>query len=238
MRQTPWREDPDILRRMSMVEVCWQRGMTIPDTLTVVNKAETERSVQMGYEPKLVSREAIKDDRKRIKELWLEAVQRGIEGHIQSMEFTRQRIWASIEALPLAHPNRATLYALAIRITESVAKMDGSWGPGARLDIHHHQDSDPLPTPIEMLRQGTISEEAYDNYLRVIESMTKTEPHAPRIIDVSPQEPRMNGNEPLEKAIPGIPNPMGAVDLLVRGEQVDEEPGEEGVVEWRPEDEE
>src|SRR5258708_9478462 len=101
----------------------------------------------MGYEPKLVSREAIKDDRKRIKELWLEAVQRGIEGHIQSMEFTRQRIWASIEALPLAHPNRATLYALAIRITESVAKIDASSAPGARLDIPHHQASHPLPTP-------------------------------------------------------------------------------------------
>jgi hypothetical protein len=44
-KTTPWRQDPVIRDRMALVHRCWLRGLTVAETLEVVNSAGVTYSI-------------------------------------------------------------------------------------------------------------------------------------------------------------------------------------------------
>jgi hypothetical protein len=143
---------------------------------TLARLAQGDRS--RGIEPAPpVSYETIKTDRERVRELAHERIVGNVKEHLTTLQLTRAAIERDIiSATP--GPSRAPLYALLIRITEDMAKLDGSW-QGDTSPPADERDFLKGPAPQELLAEGKITRQDYRAVLHVIAVRTGARlPHA------------------------------------------------------------
>lgn len=166
---TPWRDDPEVLRRVELV------GSLYNHPTTMIHQAVNEMLRREEPPKPSVGLDTIKEDRRRALELWREraGAARGVEMRLAQLEEVWEEMWHRIRRTPANHgQSAAALAAVALRCVEDSSKLDGSWGAGG-LDVSVTIDTSSFgKSPMEQLHAGDITEEEYLTALRVLHAHT------------------------------------------------------------------
>jgi hypothetical protein len=214
MSTVPWREDPGILYRLELVAALYHQPLgqiwrTINARLVAGNQ---ERQIP-PQDP--VSYETVKLDRERVRELASERILGNVQEHLTTLQLARESVQRDILSTP-AGPARATLYAVLVRITEDMARLDGTWSGGGATPPGGDEFLDS-PSPQDLLAAGKINREQYRASLYVIAVRTGAKlPAAAQVIEGKARTVKKNGSKPPARGaiIPGYPKiqPNGEED--------------------------
>jgi hypothetical protein len=148
-----------------------------------------------------VSYETIKADRERVRELLQERVIGNAQEHLMSLQVARENVERDILATE-SGPARAALYAILVRLTEDMARLDGTWAGQGEMAPPVDNEFAKGPTPQELLQAGKITREDYRSALVVIAVRTGGKMPLPRSKQVIEGKARLL---PAPKVVPDRP---------------------------------
>jgi hypothetical protein len=201
MVTVPWREDPGILYRLELVAALYHQP------LGQIWRTVNARLVQGNQERQIppqdpVSYETVKLDRERVRELASERILGNVQEHLTTLQLARESVQRDLLSTP-AGAQRAVLYAVLVRITEDMARLDGTWAGNAPPPDGGDQYLD-APTPQELLAAGKIDRDQYRATLYVIATRTGAK-LPPRVIEGKARTIKAKPKAPPGKPPPGYP---------------------------------